>query len=143
MKKLKQSTRSIKNKEIKRDWYLLDAKGEVLGRFASKIVTYLLGKHKVNYVPHLDCGDFVVVINAKDVVLTGKKENFKTYSRYSGYPGGLKTITFSELKEKNPAEIIKLAVSRMLPKNKLRQKRLNRLLVFADDKHPYKNKFET
>jgi large subunit ribosomal protein L13 len=136
------STKSVKNKDIKRDWRLFDAKGRVLGRFVTEIVRYLIGKHKVNYISHLDAGDFVVVVNAKHIVLTGKKEKTKIYSKYSGYPGGLKKVPFSFLKEKNPKEIIKHAVSGMLPKNKLRDRRLARLFVFADEKHPYKDKFE-
>ncbi len=137
MANLTKSTKPVKSKEIKRDWHLFDAKDKVLGRFATEIIRYLTGKNKVNYVPYLDMGDFVVVVNAKHIVLTGKKEQTKTYSRYSGYPGGLKTISFAVLKEKNPAEIIKQAVSKMLPKNKLRVKRLTRLFIFAEEKHPY------
>lgn len=143
MKKVTQATRPVKNKEIKREWRLFDAKEKILGRFASEITKYLIGKHKINYVPYLDMGDFIVVINAKYIVLTGKKEQTKTYSRYSGYPGGLKRLSFKALKEKNAAEIIRQAVSKMLPKNKLRDRRLARLFVFADEEHPYREKFKS
>lgn len=142
MVNLTTSTKPLKSKEIKREWYFFDAKGKVLGRFVTEIIHYLTGKHKVNYVPYLDVGDFIVVVNAKYIVLTGKKEQTKTYSRYSGYPGGLKTVSFANLKEKSPVKIIKHAVSGMLPKNKLRDRRLTRLFVFADEKHPYAEKFK-
>jgi len=142
MVKLTTPTKPVKEKEIKKEWHLFDAKGKVLGRFVSRIVGYLIGKHKVNYVPYLDMGDHVVVINGKDIIMSGKKEETKKYTRYSGYPGGLKEIKFLELKEKKPEEVIRLAVSRMLPKNKLRKRRLARLFVFADDKHPYKDKIK-
>lgn len=136
------STKSIKGSEIKRGWTLIDLSGKVVGRIAPMIATLLQGKHKVNYVPYLDMGDNVVAINAKKVVITGRKAQTKEYTRYSGYPGGLKKISYQTMMEKNPAEIIKRAVSGMLPKNKLRDQRLKRLFVFADEKHPYKDKLK-
>lgn len=142
MTKLSQSTKSIKEKEIKRNWQLIDLKGKVLGRIAPEIARFLQGKHKVNYVSYLDMGDYVVAINAKDVVLTGKKAQVKEYTSYSGYPGGLKKTTFTDLMKKNPAGIIKQAVSGMLPKNKLREPRLKRLYVFPEAKHPYEDRFK-
>lgn len=141
MKKLTQQTKPLKEKDIKRNWHLIDVKNKILGRVAPLIAKLLQGKHKVNYVPYLDMGDNVVVINAKYVLLTGKKAEYKTYTEYSGYPGGLKVKKFSDLINTNPQYIIKRAVSGMLPKNKLREKRLKRLFVFADDNHPFKEKF--
>lgn len=132
------STKPIKEKEIKRDWRLFDARGKVLGRLTSEIAQCLVGKHKVNYVSYLDMGDYAVVINARDIVLTGAKKESKTYKYYSGYPGGLKEVSFSKLKQARPQEIIRHAVSGMLPKNKLRDRRLARLFVFKDEKYPFK-----
>lgn len=142
MVKLTKTTKALKSRQITRDWHWLDAQGKILGRLATKIASFLIGKHKPNYVPYLDVGDYVVVINAKKVVVSGKKEEQKLYTRYSGYPGGLKKTTFRQLKEKKPEEIIRQAVSGMLPKNKLRKKRLARLFVFANEKHPYGDKFK-
>ncbi|KAJ1952811.1 54S ribosomal protein L23, mitochondrial [Dispira parvispora] len=119
-------------------WHLVDAKGQVLGRMSSRIATTLMGKHKPIYNPAADCGDYVVVINARDVKVTGNKFDQKVYYRHSGYPGGLKETPYSRLMERNPSEIIRKAVYGMLPKNRLRSSRMDRLLVFADDKHPYK-----
>lgn len=135
-----QATKAVSASEIKREWHLVDVEGKILGRIAPYIATLLQGKHKVNYVPYLDNGDYVVVINAAKIRLTGKKFKTKKYTRYSGYPGGLKQFSFQELIKTNPAEVIKRAVSGMLPKNKLRDQRLKRLFVFADDKHPYGDK---
>lgn len=136
------STKSIKGSEIKRDWILIDLSGKVVGRIAPTIASLLQGKHKVNYVPYLDMGDTVVAINAKKIVITGRKSETKEYTRYSGYPGGLRKVSYQTMMEKNPAEIIKRAVSGMLPKNKLRDQRLKRLFVFADENHPYKEKLK-
>lgn len=128
--------------ELKREWHLLDAKGEVLGRLATRVAVLLIGKHKKDYVPHQDVGDNVVVINAREVRVTGRKEKQKVYWRHSGYPGGLKSITLGELREKDPTKIIKLAVYNMLPGNRLRRGRMLRLKVFAGEKHPYETKFK-
>jgi len=141
MVNLTQSTKSVKEKDIKREWHLIDLKDKILGRAIPEISKFLQGKHKINYVPYLDMGDYVVVINAKKVVLTGKKASTKVYSYYSGYPGGLRQITFNNQIEKNPKEVIRHAVSGMLPKNKLRQKRLARLHIFPDENNQYKDKF--
>jgi len=116
------STKPVKAKEIKKEWHLIDASSKILGRLAPEVVKLLQGKHKRNYVPYLDMGDYVVVINAKKLVVSGKKANQKIYTRYSGYPGGLKEISFNKLLEEKPEEILKRAVSGMLPKNKLRKK---------------------
>lgn len=141
MKNLTKQTNPVKSADIKREWHLIDAQGLVLGRIAPEISRYLQGKNKTSYVPYLDTGDYVVVVNAKKVVITGRKSQTKKYTSYSGYPGGLKTVSFSTLLDKNPGMVIKHAVSGMLPKNKFRDDRLNRLFVFADKNHPYENKF--
>lgn len=135
-------TSSTKKSEIKREWHLLDAKDKILGRFCSQIATFLIGKNKPYYVPYLDCGDYVVVINARKIKVTGKKETEKIYTRYSGYPGGLKSVSLKQLRETHPEKIIELAVRNMLPKNKLRDKRMSRLKIFPDEEHPYKNLFK-
>lgn len=135
------STKSVKEKNIKREWHLIDAKGKILGRMTPGIAKFLQGKHKKDYVPYLDCGDYVVVVNAASVAVSGRKSKSKTYTRYSGYPGGLKTETFSGLLEKNPAKIIEMAVSGMLPKNKFRSDRLRRLYVSRDESHKFSDKF--
>ena len=129
-------------KDIKREWHLINAKGNVLGRLASEISRLLLGKHKALYSNHQDVGDYVVVINAKDVEVTGKKGSKKVYYRHSGYRGGLKEIKFSKLISEAPERIIEHAISGMLPDNRLKNKRMRRLKVFADDRHPYIDKFE-
>jgi len=131
-----------KKSEIKRGWHLLDAKNQILGRLATKIAQLLMGKNKPYFVRHLDCGDYVVVVNAKEVKVTGKKEKQKQYYRYSGYPGGLKKETLEHLRRRFPEKIIIEAVKGMLPQNKLKDKMLGRLFVFADDNHPYKDKFK-
>jgi len=120
-----------------RVWHLVDARQRILGRMAVNISTTLMGKHKPIYDPASDCGDYVVVINAREVMVTGKKENQKLYRHHIGYPGGLKTINYKCLMEKDPAEIIRKAVSGMLPKNRLRDVRLERLKIFPDENHPY------
>ncbi len=129
-----------KVREIKREWHLLDAKGQVLGRLATKIATLLIGKHKKDYVPHQDVGDNIVVINAREVRVTGRKEKQKVYRRHSGYPGGLKSTTLGELREKDPTKIIKFAVYNMLPGNRLRKGRMIRLKIFAGSEHSYESR---
>ena len=136
------TTKSTKIKQIKREWHLIDAQDKILGRLATEIAQLLIGKTKPYFVYHLDCGDFIVVINAKKVKVTGKKEDQKIYQRYSGYPGGLKEEPLSKLRERRPEEIIRRAVSGMLPKNKLRKQRLKRLYVFAGPDHQYGKKFQ-
>ncbi len=120
---------------IHRKWYLIDARGKPLGRLASVIARILQGKHKPIYTPHVDCGDGVVVINAKDVVLTGKKWKKKTYIFYSGYPGGNYEYTAEYLRERRVEKLFYLAVKRMLPRNRLRKRFLKRLRVFPDANH--------
>jgi len=135
-------TESTKKKDIKHNWHLIDAQGEILGRLATKIAELLIGKTKPNFVRYLDCGDYAVVINAKKVAATGKKEKQKVYTRYSGYPGGLKKETLENLRARKPEEIIKHAVRGMLPKNKLQDKIMTRLYIFSDEKHPYDDKLK-
>lgn len=142
MTNLTVSTKPVKAKEVKREWHLIDASEKILGRLTPEIAKILQGKHKRNYVPNLDMGDYVVVINAKKVRVTGKKESQKIYTRYSGYPGGLKKTPFNKLKIDKPEEIIKHAVLGMLPKNKLRKKRIARLYIFGDENHPFADKFK-
>lgn len=140
MTHLTKTTPTVKEKNIVRGWHLFDARGKILGRLATSIATQLTGKHKTTYVPHLDSGDYIVVINAKDVKVTGRKAAQKIYTSYSGYPGGLKEISYERLLNKDPRKVIQNAVSGMLPKNKLRQVRMTRLFVFADENHPYADK---
>jgi len=118
-----------------RDWFLIDAKGVVLGRMASFIANLLMGKYKPDYAPHIDKGAGVIVINAKHIKVTGRKLKQKKYFRYSGYPGGIKEITMEKLLAKKPEEVIKHAVRGMLPKNKLRDDRIKRLKVYPDENH--------
>jgi len=126
-----------KHKDIRRNWHLMDAKGQTLGRFASEIARLLIGKHKVDYSAHMDMGDNVVVINAKDIEVTGKKSEQKVYYSHSGFPGGLKEIKYKKLLKEDPTRIIKMAVNGMLPVNRLRKKRMTRLKVFAGSEHKY------
>jgi large subunit ribosomal protein L13 len=134
-------TKPTKTTDIKRDWHLIDVKDRVLGREAVQIAHKLMGKGKSYFANNMDCGDYVVVINAKEVRTTGKKELLKKYSSYSGYPGGLRTRTLKEVRQQDPTEIITHAVNGMLPKNKLKAKMLKRLYVFPDGNHKYQEKF--
>ena len=124
-------------------WVLIDAEGQTLGRLASKVAILLRGKHKPNFTPHVDCGDNVVVVNASKVNLTGKKWEDKTYIRYTGYPGGQRTLTAKQLFDKNPSTIIEKSVKGMLPKNKLRDVMLKRLKVFPAEEHTHQQQFST
>jgi len=127
-----------RKEDVQREWYLVDATGKTLGRLASEIAKILMGKHKPTYTPHVDGGDFVVVVNAEKIHATGKKLDKKIYYRHTGYPGGLKETTLREMLQKKPEEVIKLAVRGMLPKNKLRDRRMKRLKVYAGPEHPHK-----
>jgi large subunit ribosomal protein L13 len=135
------ATRPTKTSEIERDWHLIDVKGKILGRTATGIALLLMGKGKPYFAKNLDCGDNVVVINAQEVAVTGKKESDKVYTRYSGYPGGLRKITIKELRTQKPGEIIRHAVAGMLPKNKLRASMLKRLFIFSGSEHKFSDKF--
>lgn len=123
--------------EVRKEWYLVDAEGQTLGRLATRIADALTGKRKPIYAPHLDVGDFVVVVNAEKVRLTGRKLDQKAYHRHSGYPGGLRSIPARELLRKHPERVLRLAVKGMLPKNKLRRVRLRKLKVYAGPEHPH------
>jgi large subunit ribosomal protein L13 len=131
-----------KKKEVKREWFLFDVEGKILGRVASEIATKLMGKDKVNYSQHMDSGNYVVVINAKGIKVTGKKEIQKVYRGHSGYPGGFKEIKYSKVMNENPTKIIHLAVKGMLPDNRLKDKRMARLKIFPGKLHPYSDKFQ-
>jgi len=122
----------------RRVWQHFDAKGQIMGRMATHIAEALMGKNKVNYDPSADCGDYVVVTNFKDVVLSGRKKEQKLYRRHSMIPGGLKEVPFSRMFDERPEQILKKALAGMLPKNLLRRRRLARLHVFMDEDHPYK-----
>lgn len=129
-------------KRRERKWHLFDAQGMVLGRLASRIAILLQGKENVDYLPFQDNGDWVVVINAQGLRVTGKKRKDKIYYRYSGYPGGIKKESFADLLAKDPDKILRHAVKGMLPKNKLAAVMLKRLKVFTDAKHPFKAHFK-
>jgi len=127
-----------KKQEVKRQWYLVDAKNEILGRMAAKIAVLLKGKHKTIYSPNLDTGDGVIVINAAKIKVTGRKLQQKVYRRFSGYPGGLREVLLDDMLKKRPTMVIRLAVRRMLPGGPLGRDLLKKLKVYADDKHPHK-----
>ena len=120
-----------------RDWYVVDAEGKTLGRLATQIADALRGKRKPDYTPHCDTGDFVVVINAEKIAVTGDKLQSKTYYRHSGYPGGLKSRTLQEMLDKKPEDVIRLAVKGMLPRNKLARKQLLKLKIYTGAEHPH------
>jgi len=128
----------LRKEDVKRDWYVVDAAGKTLGRLASQIAIRLMGKHKPIYTPHVDTGDYIIVVNAEKIRLTGKKWDQKIYYRHSGYMGGLKSLTARKLWEKKPEELIRLAVKRMLPKNRLGRKMLKKLKIYAGASHPHK-----
>ncbi len=129
-------TYSLKKSDIKKKWYVIDADGLVLGRLAVKIASLLRGKHKTTFTPHLDCGDNVIVINAKKVMMTGNKVKQKKYYKHTGYPGGLKELYFKDIiKGTTPESVIKKAVERMMSSNALSKKQLSNLRIFKDDNH--------
>lgn len=132
------STNVLSAKDIKRDWHLIDAKDQVLGRLATQVATKLMGKHKANFVPYLDTGDYVVVTNASLVKVTGKKQLQKKYYKHSGFPGGFREETFDSLIKKSPDKVIRHAVLGMLPKTKLGKKMIKKLHVFAGSEHSFK-----
>ncbi|MDD4980889.1 MAG: 50S ribosomal protein L13 [Candidatus Omnitrophica bacterium] len=128
-----------KKEDIKRRWYLVDAKDKILGRLAAKVAVILRGKHKAIFTPHLDTGDGVIVINAAQIKVTGRKPQQKVYRRFSGYPGGLKEIPLETMLKNKPVTVIRLAVSRMLPGGSLGSDTIKKLKIYADDKHPHKS----
>ena len=130
-------TKTLKLSEIEKNWWIADAESQILGRLASKVAQILRGKHKVNFVPHMDNGDCVVVINAEKIMVTGKKEEKKSYFRHTGYPGGVKTTSLALLRRTYPERIIENAVKGMLPHNKLGRRMLKHLKVYVGTDHPH------
>ena len=135
MNTLSYKTVSANKATVNKEWVLVDADGQTLGRLASKVAKLIRGKHKPNYTPHVDCGDNVVIINAEKIVLTGNKMTDKTYIRHTGYPGGQRSLTASEMYDKNPTRLIEKAVKGMLPKNKLGSALFRNLYVYAGTEH--------
>lgn len=130
-------TFSARERDVEKKWYVVDAQGKTLGRLASEIVTILRGKHKPIYTPHIDCGDYVIVVNAEKVRVTGLKLDQKVYYRHSGYPGGLKMVTLRDQLKKFPERVIETAVKGMLPKNRLGRRMHKKLKVYAGPNHPH------
>lgn len=130
-------TRAIKANEVQRDWVVIDAKGKRFGRLLTEVATLLRGKHKPYFTPHVDCGDFVVIINASDVTFSRNKEEEKFYHRHSGYFGSVKSEKLGDLLAKNPAKLYRLAVRGMLPKTNLGKEMLKKLKVYAGNEHPH------
>src|SRR5476649_443780 len=126
-----------KPSDRQRDWYVVDAQGLTLGRLATQIADVLRGKRKPTYTPHVDTGDFVIVVNAERIAVTGNKRADKRYYRHSGYPGGLKSRTLAEMLERRPEEVIRLAVKGMLPRNRLARRQITKLKVYAGPEHPH------
>ncbi len=140
---MKKNKTFVQRKEdVLRQWHLVDVKGKVLGRVASEIARLLIGKDKPTFTPHVDAGDYVVVINATQVAVTGGKENKKIYYSHSGYPGGLKQVVYKELMANYPEKIIAKAVKNMLPKNKFQKLRMARLKIFPLAEHPFQDKIK-
>lgn len=137
MDTLSYKTKSAKKEEVQRNWYIVDAQSDVVGRLGTKIATVLRGKHKPSYTPHVDTGDYVIVINAEKVRFSGAKMDQKEYQRYSGYPGGQKSRTAKEMLEKKPIEIMEHAVKGMLPKNRLGRQMFKKLFVYTGSEHPH------
>jgi large subunit ribosomal protein L13 len=134
---VKKYTYSAKSSDNEGKWFVVDARGAILGRLATSVAARLQGKHNPLYTPHVDTGDWIVVINADKVMLSGKKLDQKNYYRHSGYIGGLKSITARELQDKRPQDLVRFAVKGMLPKNKLGRKQFKKLKVYAGDQHPH------
>jgi len=134
--------KNVKTADINRSWHLIDAEKKILGRLSVNVAQILMGKNKSYYTPYLDTGDYVVVTNAQQVALSGKKEKQKKYYHHSQFPGGLKTKTAEQVRENKPEEVIRHSVRGMLPKTKLGKLMLKKLYVFKDDKHPYTDKFK-
>ncbi len=134
---MRRQTYMAKAGEVEQNWHVVDATDQVLGRMATEIAQVLMGKHRPEYTPHVDTGDYVVVTNAKNVKLTGRKDTQSVRQRYTGYPGGLKVETFGSLRERKPEMLIEDAVRRMLPKNRLGRVMLKKLKVYAGSEHPH------
>lgn len=134
-----QKSYTQKTSDVVRKWHIIDAKGQVLGRLATQIAVKLIGKNKKEYTPHIDSGDYVVVINAKEVAVTGNKETDKVYYRHSNFPGGLKSETLAKMRALHPERIIEAAVKNMLPKNRLQDPRMARLKVYSGSDHKHQS----
>jgi large subunit ribosomal protein L13 len=130
-------TWNAKAETVERRWYVVDAEGQTLGRLATRIADTLRGKRKPEYTPHVDTGDFVVVVNAEKIAVTGKKLDEKLYHRHSGYPGGLRTRTLAEQLERRPTEVLRKAVKGMLPRNRLANRQITKLKIYAGPEHPH------
>ena len=130
-------TYATKSKDIERKWHVIDASGKTLGKLASQAARLLMGKHKPNYAPYMDCGDYVVITNASKITVTGNKALNKTYHRHSGYPGGIKSVNFEKMLSTHPGRVIEHAVKGMLPGNLLGDAMFKKLKVYKDDKHPH------
>lgn len=134
---LSYKTKSQRKEDVERNWFIVDAEGETVGRICSRIATVLRGKHKPSYTPHVDCGDYVVVINAEKIRFTGQKLDQKQYIRHTGYPGGQKKKTAKELQAQRPERVVEIAVKGMLPKNRLGNQMYKKLFVYAGTEHPH------
>ncbi len=126
-----------KPQDVERKWYVVDAEGKTLGRLASKVAAILRGKHKPTFTPHVDCGDYVIIVNAEKIQVTGKKRTDKVYYRHSGYPGGLKATTFEQMIARRPERVLELAIKGMLPHNRLGRRMYRKLKVYAGPEHPH------
>jgi large subunit ribosomal protein L13 len=133
----RQDTYYAKPDKIENKWWIIDAKGQILGRIASQVASIVRGKNKVDFTPSMDVGDFVVIINAEQIKVTGNKEEDKIYYRHSGYPGGLKAIAYKDLMKKDPTEVLFKAIKGMLPKNKLGRKLHSKVKIYCGEKHPH------
>jgi large subunit ribosomal protein L13 len=130
-------TISAKEQDMQREWYVVDAQGQTLGRLATRVATILRGKHKPIYTPHVDCGDYVIIVNAEKIHTTGQKLTQKKYYRHSGYPGGLKEVTLRDQLQKFPNRVLESAIRGMLPKNRLGRRMFKKLKVYAGPNHPH------
>lgn len=137
MDTLSYKTKSQKKETVERKWYIVDAEGETVGRICSRIAAVLRGKHKPSYTPHVDCGDYVVVVNAEKIRFTGQKESQKEYLRHTGYPGGQRSKTAKQLLTERPERVVENAVKGMLPKNRLGRAMYKKLFVYAGAEHPH------
>lgn len=131
------TTVSARAQDVQRDWYVVDAQGQTLGRLATRVATILRGKHKPIYTPHVDCGDYVIIVNAEQIHTTGQKTSQKMYYRHSGYPGGLKEISLRDQLQKFPNRVLEAAIRGMLPKNRLGRQMFRKLKIYAGPGHPH------
>lgn len=135
-------TSVTKANDITRVWHVVDVSGQTLGRVSTKIATLLMGKNKPYFTGNLDCGDYVVVVNAKDIAVTGQKKSKKIYRHHTGYPGGFREYTLKQKMDQDPRKVVEHSIKGMLPKNKLRSQRMKRLKIFVDGTHPYENQLQ-